>query len=103
MTLSELCAWVASGQEPLELELLSIEGGIYLLQVRVGSAVHPIRTRTGQALQLRSVTHAREVLEDLPAPVPFYLVHCVVHTEMCGFDHGPQEPLRVPLALDSAW
>jgi hypothetical protein len=103
MTLTELCAWVASGQGPLELELLSIEGGIYLLQARVGSAVHPIKNPAGQAMQLRSVTHAREVLKDLPAPVPFYLVHCVVHTEMCGLDHGPQEPLRVPLALDSAW
>lgn len=102
MNLAELFALVPSGHVQA-LELLSIEGGIYLLQSRIGTSVQPIRTDAGQTLRLRSVTHAREVLKGLPSPVPFFLVHCVVHSEMCGLDQGPQEPLRVPLALDSAW
>ncbi len=85
------------------LELISIEGGIYLLQAHVEGRVHSIKMPDGAMLRLRSVTHARELLQGLPITVPFHLVHCEVHTEMCGFSEGPQEPLRERISLGSAW
>jgi hypothetical protein len=86
-----------------ELELLSIEGGIYLLRAQVEGRIHPIKMPDGNMLRLRSVTHARDLLAGLPTVVPFHLVHCEVHTEMCGSDQSAQEPLREPIPLTSAW
>jgi len=85
------------------LELLSIEGGIYLLRAQVDDQVQSVKMDDGETLKLRSVTQARELLEGLPAVVPFHLVHCEVHTEMCGFSGEPQEPLREPISLTSTW
>ncbi|MGY4535253.1 hypothetical protein ACVW0Y_004406 [Pseudomonas sp. TE3786] len=85
------------------LELWSLEGGIYLLQAQVADLLHPVKMNDGETLRLRSVTQARELLEGLPMVVPFHLVHCEVHTEMCGCSQECQEPLRQPLTLGSAW
>ncbi|OYT95277.1 MAG: cation transporter, partial [Pseudomonas sp. PGPPP3] len=42
------------------------------------------------------------LLQELP-PLPFYLIHAVVHEEMCGFPAGPQQRLRVPISLACQW
>ncbi|SEI57273.1 hypothetical protein SAMN04244579_01187 [Azotobacter beijerinckii] len=84
------------------LELIAIEGGIYLLQAYSAGQRHTLLDEQGRTLQLRSMTQARDLLEFVPR-VPFHLVQCVVHNEMCGFDDGPQQPLRIPISLDSAW
>ncbi len=85
------------------LELLSLVGGIYLLQAQIEGRVHAIKMQNGNTLRLRSVTQARELLQGLPVVVPFHLVHCEVHTEMCGFEQDAQEPSREPIPLTTAW
>ncbi len=84
------------------LNLISIEGGIYLLEVHMDGAPQPLHDGTGKTLHLRSVEHARELLQELP-PLPFHLVHAVVHDEMCGMQDGTQDCLRVPIAMHSSW
>lgn len=102
MNLEQLHAEAEAGR--LEsLELIAIEGGIYVLQAFVAGQRRTLVDGEGQTFRLRSTTQARNLLETLPARVPFHLVQCVVHTEMCGFDDGPQEPLRIPISLDAAW
>lgn len=93
----------ASAGDLQALELLSLEGGIYLLQAHIEGRVHAVKMQDGGMLRLRSLTHARELLEGLPITVPFHLVHCEVHAEMCGLGQGAQEPLRERISLGSAW
>ena len=84
------------------LNLISIEGGIYLLEIRIGGQPQLLRDERGKTLRLRSVEHARDLLQELP-PLPFHLIHAVVHEEMCGLPAGPQQRLRVPISLASQW
>lgn len=84
------------------LNLISIEGGIYLLEVHMDGALQPLHDDNGKTLHLRSVEHARDLLQSLPQ-VPFHLVHAVVHDEMCGMQDGTQDCLRVPIAMRSSW
>jgi hypothetical protein len=53
-------------------------------------------------LHLRSVEHARDLLHALP-PIPFHLVHAVVHDEMCGIHNSDEQTVRVPMSIRSAW
>lgn len=85
-----------------ELNLISLEGGIYLLEVRLGGRPCPLLDEAGKTLHLRSVEHARDLLQDLPR-LPFHLVHGVVHDEMCGLCDGTQDCLRVPISMSSSW
>ena len=84
------------------LDLIVIEGGIYLLEIRLDGQPQLLRDARGQTLRLRSVEHARDLLQELP-PLPFHLVHAVVHEEMCGLPAGPQQRLRVPISLACQW
>lgn len=83
-----------------ELNLISIEGGIYVLEAHMDGRPHPLNDAGGRTLHLRSVEHARELLHELP-PLPFHLVHAVVHDEMCGMQDGPADTLRVPISRGS--
>ena len=88
------------------LELLSLEGGFYLLRVQLQERCCTLLDSDGQSMKLRSTTHLRELLSDLPAqapPLSCVLVQYVVHDEMCGAREGPIEPLRMPVSLNSAW
>ncbi|MGG2399781.1 DUF6482 family protein [Pseudomonas sp. SH1-B] len=84
-----------------ELSLISLEGGIYLLEAQMDGCHHPIVDERGSTLNLRSIEHARDVLQDLPA-LPFFLVHSSVHDEMCGMPSADNS-LRVPIAFRSSW
>lgn len=84
------------------LDLLSVEGGFYLLSVRSEGKTHLLRDERSKVIHLRSVEHARDLLNEMP-PVPFYLVHSSAYDEMCGLSDGVREPLRVPISLRSAW
>ncbi|MDN6856333.1 DUF6482 family protein [Pseudomonas sp. CAN2814] len=66
-----------------EINLVSLEGDIYVLEARMGDRFYPVHDVGGQVVSVRSVAHAREVLRAVP-PLPFHLVHAVVHDEMCG-------------------
>lgn len=84
------------------LNLISIEGGIYLLEVHMRGRIHLLGDGSGKTLQLRSVEHARDLLHELPR-LPLQLVHAVVHDEMCGMPDGAQDTLRVPISFNSSW
>jgi hypothetical protein len=101
MTEDELIEHLKAGRVD-ELNLISIEGGIYLLEARQQGAVHLLRGARGETTHLRSVEHARELLRELP-PVPFHLVHAVVHDEMCGMPVDKRDALRVPIGFHSKW
>jgi hypothetical protein len=84
------------------LELVSIEGGIYLLRISIDGRSVMLQDEQGAIWRLRSVEHARDLLEELPE-LPFYLLHASAYDEMCGLADGNREPLRLPIALRSSW
>jgi hypothetical protein len=100
MNLQELTDNAHAGRVD-ELNLISIEGGIYLLEVRHGGRAHPLNDAQGKAVRLRSVEHARTLLEHVPL-VPFHLVHASAHDEMCGLGSRAEAPLKVSISLRSA-
>jgi hypothetical protein len=85
-----------------ELNLISIEGGIYLLEVCLEDASRMLKQPDGKTLHLRSVEHARDLLKSLPV-VPFFLVHTVAHDELCGMPVSERSVMRLPIAFHSAW
>ena len=101
MNLVELRAYAIAGKVD-ELNLISMEGGIYLLEARMHGAAYPLSDAHGQMFHVRSVEHAREVLHACPS-VPFNLVHTSVHDEMCGLGGNTEESLKVPIAFRSVW
>ncbi len=100
MNLSELTQAVRQGQVE-SLDLLSLDA-FYILDIHLKDRRLRLLDERGQVLHLRSVEHARDLLEPL-AEVPFYLVHASPYDEMCGLAHGRREPLRLPIGLRSAW
>ncbi|MFW9605028.1 MAG: DUF6482 family protein [Pseudomonas sp.] len=84
------------------LELISIEGGIYLLDILIGGKPHHLRDKHNKIWHFRSSEHARDLLQYLP-DVPLFLVHASAYDEMCGLSEGRREPLRVPISLRSQW
>lgn len=105
MKIKELIRQALAGQIS-ELELLSLEGGIYLVRARTQDRFHTLLDERGKPMHLRSATQLRDLLRDIPDSVPelrCVLVQHVVHDEMCGVRQGPVEPLRVPISLTSAW
>ncbi|WHS62842.1 DUF6482 family protein [Pseudomonas sp. G2-4] len=85
-----------------ELELLSLQGGFYVLRARLDSGPRTLLDESGKTMQVRSTTHLRELLRAVPR-LPCTLVQQVVHDEMCGQPEGVIEPLRIPLFLDEPW
>jgi len=100
MNLQELNAF-AVARKVDELNLISMEGGIYLLEARMHGTAYPLSDLKGNMLTLRSVEHARDLLHAFPV-LPFNLVHISVHDEMCGLVADLDESLKVPLAWRSA-
>lgn len=84
------------------LDLVSVEGGFYVLSIHGHEPVKLLRDDGGEVVHIRSVEHARELLGEI-SEVPFHLVHGCAHDEMCGLAEGRREPLRVPISLRSAW
>jgi hypothetical protein len=101
MNLQELTAFAQAGRID-ELNLISMEGGIYLLEARMRGVSLPLNDVSGKTLHLRSVQHARDLLHAMPK-MPFNLVHSVVHDEMCGLRDVDEQTLRVPISFRSAW
>lgn len=97
MTLQELNAYAVAGKID-ELNLISMEGMIYVLEARMHGAAYPLRDAHGQMLLLRSVEHARDVLHAFPK-LSFNVVHTSVHDEMCGA--STEESLKVPITFRS--
>jgi len=92
----------ASAGDINELEILSLEGGFYVLCVLTDTGPCSLCDANGDILRLRSTSELRQLLVDVP-PVPCMLVQHEVHDEMCGQHTGPVAPLRVPFTLTSQW
>ncbi|AHY41713.1 DUF6482 family protein [Stutzerimonas decontaminans] len=101
MRLQDLAAHAVAGRVDA-LELISLEGGIYLLDIYLQGQRHSLIDERGAVWHLRSVEHARDLLRELPE-LPFYLVQQSPYDEMCGLAEGVREPLRVPIGLRSQW
>jgi hypothetical protein len=101
MNLQQLISHASTGGVD-ELNLISIEGGIYLLEARMQGVAHRLVDAQNKALHLRSVEHARELLQPV-APMPFHLVHAVFHDEMCGGHDDLSQDVKIPLSIRSAW
>lgn len=101
MNFEELRAYAIAGKVD-ELNLISMEGGIYLLEARMHGAAYPLNDAHGQALHLRSVEHAREMVHGFPSML-FNLVHTSVHDEMCGLVANAEENLKIPISSRNAW
>lgn len=101
MYLQDLATHAVAGHVDA-LELISLEGGIYLLDIYLQGQRHSLTDDRGKVWHLRSVEHARDILRELPA-LPFHLVQQSPYDEMCGLAEGVREPLRVPLGMRSQW
>lgn len=101
MNFVELHAYAIAGKIQ-EVNLISLEGGIYLLEARMHGAAYPLADAHGQVFNPRSIEHAREVLRNFP-DLPFNLVHTSVHDEMCGLGASVEESLKVPIGFGSFW
>jgi hypothetical protein len=101
MKLQELMVCAQEGRID-SLELISLEGGTYVLEALMGDHSVSVQDANGVVVHLRSVEHARDLLQGMPV-LPFHLVHAEVHDEMCGMPPAASEPLRVPISMRSAW
>ncbi len=101
MNLSDLARHANAGRIDA-LELISLEGGIYILDIYLQGQRHALVDERGSVCHLRSVEHARDLLRDLPE-LPFHLVQQSPYDEMCGLVDGVREPLRVPIGMRSQW
>ncbi|RRV49314.1 DUF6482 family protein [Stutzerimonas stutzeri] len=101
MNLSDLARHANAGRIDA-LELISLEGGIYILYIYLQGQRHALVDERGSVCHLRSVEHARDLLRDLPE-LPFHLVQQSPYDEMCGLADGVRGPLRVPIGMRSQW
>jgi len=92
MNLHDLSSHARAGHVEA-LNLISLEGGnYYLLEAHVSGRPFTLDDGHGHFLHLRSVEHARELLQPLPQLPPFHLVQTPVHDEMCGMPDEPGKP-----------
>ncbi|MGH8353142.1 MAG: DUF6482 family protein [Pseudomonas sp.] len=90
MNLHDLSSHARAGHID-ELNLISLEGGnYYLLEARVEGRPFTLEDGHGHFLHLRSLEHARELLQPLPQLPPLHLVQAQVHDEMCGMPDDSQ-------------
>lgn len=101
MKFHDLASHAAAGRID-SLELISLEGGIYLLDIYLQGSRHSLTDDRGKVWHMRSVEHARDLLRELPE-LPFHLVQQSPYDEMCGLAEGVCEPLRVPIGMRSQW
>lgn len=100
MNLHQLAQLVASN-DVQSVELVSVEGGSYVLHARRGEQLERVLNDKGDTLHVASVEEARKVLASVPE-VPFFLVQPAVHEEMVGLDHVPVGDAREPIKLRSS-
>jgi len=101
MNLQQLDLEIQAGRVQ-ELNVISIEGGDYLLEALIGERVCPIKNTDGTRLRARSVEHIRQQVQTLP-DVPMHLIHPSAYDEMCGLGEHPRNVLKVAISQRSAW
>lgn len=95
MTLAELIQAATTG-DVQELECLSLEGSIYMLRAKSEQGTETITDDAGKPLLRRSSTQFKDLLHECPR-LPCFLIHQVVHDEMCGHRVDQIDALRIPL------
>ena len=88
----------AVNSEIRELELLSLEGGFYLVRIRLDDGLFTLFDDRAKPMHLRSITRLRDLLQTVRA-FPCVLVQQCAHDEMCGRDTGSVEEMRIPFSL----
>lgn len=101
MNLRQLAVLAGQGHID-ELNLVSLEGGFYVLQARMGQKAHSLVDDQGQGVRLHSISQVRELLQALP-PLPCVLIQSVVHDEACRAGEQGVEPLRIPIGMYREW
>jgi hypothetical protein len=84
-----------------ELNLVSMEGGSYVLHALVDGKSVPVQDSHGKPLHLASVEEARKVLSSVP-DVQLFLSQGVAHDEMVGLDDVQVESSRHEIPLRSS-
>ncbi len=97
MTLQELHEAAAAGRVE-GLDVVSLEGGFYIVQVRQANGLKRLCDESGQVQHLRSTTQVRTLLAEL-GPLPCELIQHCVHDEMGATRETNVQPLRIPISL----
>lgn len=100
MKLDELSKQITAGKVT-ELNMVSVEGGSYVLHAVVEGRSIPVLDAHEATLHLASVEQARKLLVDVPE-LPFFLVQPAVYDEMVGHAPGQNTTSREPLKLRSS-
>lgn len=100
MNIDTLTRHVKAG-EIHELNLVSLEGGSYVLHALLDRKSVPVEDSHGHPLHLASVEEARKVLSGVPN-ARLFLVQSVAHDEMVGQDGVPVEASRHEVPLRSS-
>jgi butyrate kinase len=99
MDLNKLAQHIKAG-EVEDLNLMSIEGGSYVLHAQMNGKSHPISSPNGEVLHVASVNEARKCLSAVPE-VPLFIVHPVVYDEMVGQSNDERLSSREPIPFRS--
>lgn len=99
MDLDQLSKHIKAG-EIEELDLVSIEGGSYVIHARMQGQSHAVSSPKGGVLHVASVDEARKCLSSMKE-VPLFIVHPVVYDEMVGHADSDHEVSREPIPFRS--
>ncbi|WP_342652863.1 DUF6482 family protein [Pseudomonas sp. F3-2] len=100
MDLDQLGKHIKAG-EVEELDLISVEGGSYVIHARMKGTSHAISSPKGGVLHVASVEEARKCLTAVPE-VPLFIVHPVVYDEMVGHAATDRYVSREPIPFRSS-
>lgn len=100
MKLDELSKQIKA-EQVTELNLVSVEGGSYVLHAVTGGVSQPVLDANDETLHVASVDQARKCLIDVPE-VPFFLVQPAVYDEMVGHAPGQNDASREPIKFRSS-
>ena len=99
MTLSELSSLIAAGHNP-SVEVHSFEPSLYLLFVRSGDSLQPVKDSRGESLKYFSRSKALKPLREIGLPSAEF-VHQSAFGEMIGLSgDSSQTELRQTIHLD---
>lgn len=100
MKLKELNQHVKDGHIQ-EVNLLSMEGGSYVMHAVQNEESHPLDDAHGHTLHVASVDEARKLLAGIPK-LRLFLVQSAVHDEMAGLAEGAAKDARQSIPLRSS-
>ncbi|WP_407316125.1 DUF6482 family protein [Pseudomonas sp. nanlin1] len=100
MNLHELAKQVKDGSVT-EINLVSMEGGSYVMHALASDISTPVAESNGATLHVASVEEARKLLSGLDG-VQLFLVQAAVHDEMVGLQDDAGQAAREPIPLRSS-